>query len=110
MFWLSEYIANECCLCSKRFGLCIKSEYCIVEKTNFMVLYNGSSNGSGKAALYVNGGNHYTVACGHLIANNWFGTLGEYDSSISAGQDTTGSGGMVTIVAGTTLGNSTRII
>tara|TARA_R100001163_G_scaffold65437_1_gene62591 strand:- start:1321 stop:2355 length:1035 start_codon:yes stop_codon:yes gene_type:complete len=78
------------------------TKYCIVEKTNFMVLYNGSSNGSGKAALYVNGGNHYTVACGHLIANNWFGTLGEYDTSISAGQDTTGSGGMVTIVAGTT--------
>ena len=78
------------------------TKYCIVEKTNFMVLYNGSSNGSGKAALYVNGGSHSAVACGHLIANNWFGTLGEYDSSISAGQDTTGSGGMVTIVAGTT--------
>ena len=78
------------------------TKWCIVEKTNFMVLYDGSSNGSGKSSMYVNGGSHGAVACGHLITNNWFGTLGEYDSSISAGQDTTGSGGQVVIVAGTT--------
>ena len=78
------------------------TKWCIVEKTNFMVLYNGSSHGSGKYALYVNGSTHGAIACGHLITNNWFGTLGEYDSSVSAGQDTTAGGGMVVIVAGTT--------
>ena len=67
-----------------------------------MVLYNGSSNGSGKYTMYVNGSTHSAIACGHLIANNWFGTLGEYDTSISAGQDTTGGGGQVVTVAGTT--------
>ena len=77
------------------------TKYCIVEKTNFMVLYNGSSNGSGKYSMYVNGSTHGAIACGHLIANNWFGTLGEYDTSISAGQDTTGGGGQVVIVGGT---------
>jgi len=78
------------------------TKWCIVEKTNFMVLYDGSSNGSGKYSMYVNGSTHGAIACGHLIANNWFGTLGEYDTSVSAGQDTTGSGGQVVIVAGTT--------
>jgi|TARA_R100000149_G_scaffold66111_1_gene43300 hypothetical protein len=78
------------------------TKWCIVEKTNFMVLYNGSSNGSGKYSMYVNGSTHGAIACGHLITNNWFGTLGGYDSSISAGQDTTGGGGQVALVAGTT--------
>ena len=78
------------------------TKWCIVEKTNFMVLYDGSSHGSGKYALYVNGSTHGAIACGHLITNNWFGSLGEYDSSVSTGQDTTGGGGMVVIVAGTT--------
>ena len=78
------------------------TKYCIVEKTNFMVLYNGSSNGSGKYTMYVNGSTHSSIACGHLIANNWFGTLGEYETSRSAGQDTTGGGGQVVTVAGTT--------
>ena len=77
------------------------TKYCIVEKTNFMVLYNGSSNGSGKYTMYVNGSTHGAIACGHLITNNWFGTLGEYDTSISAGQDTTGGGGQVVLVGGT---------
>ena len=78
------------------------TKYCILEKTQFMCLYDGSSHGTSKTALYVNGGSHGAVACGHLIAGNWFGTLGEYDSSVSAGQDSTASGGMVAIVAGTT--------
>ena len=77
------------------------TKWCIVEKTNFMVLYDGSSHGSGKNALYVNGSTHGAIATGHLITNNWFGTLHEYDTSVSAGQDTTGGGGMVTLVGGT---------
>ena len=67
-----------------------------------MVLYNGSSHGAGKYTMYVNGSTHGAVACGHLITNNWFGTLGEYDSSVSAGQDTTAGSGQVALVAGTT--------
>jgi len=78
------------------------TKWCIVEKTNFMVLYNGSSHGEGKYTMYVNGSTHGAIACGHLITNNWFGTLKGYDSSVSAGQDTTRSGGQVAIVAGAT--------
>tara|TARA_R100001509_G_scaffold163061_1_gene136476 strand:- start:1258 stop:2298 length:1041 start_codon:yes stop_codon:yes gene_type:complete len=82
-------------------ALSTATKWCIVEKTNFMVLYDGSSHGSQKYALRVNGG-QTDVACGHLITNNWFGTLGEYDTSISAGQDTTGSGGQVILEGATT--------
>ena len=78
------------------------TKWCIIEKTNFMCLYSGSSHGSSKYVMYVNGGSQHNVACGHLITNNWFGTLGEYDSSVSAGQDSTASGGQVVLVGGTT--------
>jgi len=77
------------------------TKWCILEKTNFMVLYDGSSHGAGKYALLVSG-SASDIACGHLIAGNWFGSLGEYDTSVSAGQDTTGGGGMVELNAGTT--------
>mgnify|MGYP003126692693 FL=1 len=82
-------------------ALSTATKYCIIEKTNFMVLYNGTSHGSSKYTMHVNGG-QTDVACGHLIVNNWFGTLGEYDSSLSAGQDTSASGGQVLLEGGTT--------
>ncbi len=82
-------------------ALSTATKWCIVEKTNFMVLYDGSSHGSEKYTMHVNGG-QTNVATGHLIVNNWFGTLQNYDTSVSAGQDSTGSGGQVLLEGGTT--------
>ena len=82
-------------------ALSTATKWCIVEKTNFMVLYNGSSHGTTKYTMHVNGG-QTDVACGHLIINYWFGSLLGYDSSVSTGQDATSSGGQVLLEGGTT--------
>ena len=78
------------------------TQWCILEKTQFMVLYDGSNHGTSKYLLYVNGDAGSDIACGHLITNNWFGSLGEYDASVNTGQDTTAGGGGVIIDGATT--------